>query len=132
MSSTKLIIATALTFIILDALWLGFIAKSFYIKQMAGLIDVKNGNIQTNIYAALLVYIVLIGGIIIFVQPLAGASLTAALGYGILYGLITYGTYDLTNMAVIKGWSWPLTLLDVLWGMTLCSITSVVGCYFKG
>ncbi len=131
MSYLKLIIATTLTFIILDALWLGFAAKSFYIKQMGGLIEVKNGNIQVNLTAALLVYIVLIGGILVFVQPLAGNSLLAAFGYGILFGLVTYGTYDLTNMAVIKEWSWPLTFLDILWGMTLCSISAVVGCYFK-
>lgn len=127
----KLILATAVTFILLDAIWLGFLAKSIYIKQMGDLISIKNGNIQANVAAAILVYIILIGGIVVFVQPLAGHSLSAALVYGILYGLVSYGTYDLTNMAVIKGWTWTVTAVDMLWGMTICSVSSIVGCYFK-
>ncbi len=131
MSILKLIFATTICFLLLDAIWLGYLAKSFYIKHMGELLHISNGNIQTNLTAAVLVYTVLIGGIIVFVHPLAGNSLMAALGYGILFGLISYGTYDLTNMAVIKGWSWVVTVIDILWGMTICGITSVVGCYFK-
>ena len=131
MSIFKLVLATTLSFLILDALWLGYFAKFFYIKHMGELIHIKNGNIQANLTAAILVYIVLISGILIFVQPLAGNSLIAALGYGVLYGLIAYGTYDLTSMAVIKGWSWTVTVVDILWGMTICGITSLVGCFFK-
>lgn len=131
MSILKLILATTLCFLILDVIWLGYLAKSFYIKHMGDLIHIRNGNIQANRIAAVLVYIVLISGILVFVQPLVGNSLLAALGYGILFGLVSYGTYDLTNMAVIKGWSWVVTVVDILWGMTICGITSMVGCYFK-
>ncbi|WP_367606016.1 DUF2177 family protein [Legionella sp. W05-934-2] len=131
MSLFKLVLATTITFLILDAIWLGYLAKAFYIKHMGELIHVKNGNIQANWIAALLVYIVLIGGILCFVHPLAGDSLKAAFAYGLLYGLITYGTYDLTNMAVIRDWSWTVTIVDILWGMTICSITSIVGGFFK-
>lgn len=131
MATVKLLFISTLVFLLMDALWLGFIAKGFYIQQMSSLITVKDGNIQTNLLAALFVYMVLIGGIVIFVQPLAGSKVGWALCLGMIYGLVTYGTYEFTNMAVIKDWSWTLTAVDIAWGMVICGVTSAIGCYFK-
>lgn len=121
----KLILTATVAILVLDGIWLGFIAKSFYLSHMGDLLTVKQGSIQANIPAAVLVYCVLVGGILIFVYPLAQGSVLKALVYGALFGLAAYGTYDFTNMALVRGWSWTLTIVDVIWGMVICSLTSV-------
>jgi uncharacterized membrane protein len=46
--------------------------------------------------------------------------------YGAAFGLVAYATFDLTALAVLKGWSVPLTFIDLLWGMVLTSLVSVI------
>lgn len=40
---------------------------------------------------------------------------------GAILGLFAYGTYELTNKAVLEGWPWQMVALDVLWGTILTS-----------
>ena len=131
MNTIKLIVISAVVFLLMDALWLGVVAKGFYMKHMGSFLAVKDGGFEVNILAAVIVYIALIGGLVIFVQPLAGHNVWAALGYGMLFGFVTYGTYDFTNMAVLKDWSWYVSIVDVIWGMVICGVTSMVACFFK-
>jgi uncharacterized membrane protein len=56
-------------------------------------------------------------------------SWMSALFMGIVFGLITYATYDLTNLATVKNWPLIVTVVDLLWGMTLSASVSVVS-YF--
>jgi uncharacterized membrane protein len=51
---------------------------------------------------------------------------TQALLMGAFFGLVTYATYDLTNLATIKDWPLIITLVDLIWGMTLSSALSVI------
>lgn len=112
-----------MTFLAIDMIWLAFIAKNFYQKHI-GFLMTPN----INWTAAILFYLLFVVGIVIFVVTPAinSKSWTYALIYGALFGLVTYATYDLTNLATIKGWPVLITIIDMIWGMSLSALVSVV------
>ncbi|MCJ7580145.1 MAG: DUF2177 family protein, partial [Candidatus Aminicenantes bacterium] len=77
-------------------------------------------------------YLLFIAGILIFVvfPALEKESLTKAIILGALFGLFTYATYDLTNLATLKGWPLPIVFIDIAWGMVLSGIVSTSGYFF--
>lgn len=81
-----------------------------------------------NWMAAVWFYLLYIVGILFFVvyPALRKGSWKYALTTGLFFGLITYMTYDLTNLAVLKGWPVLLTVVDTLWGAALGGVTSVL------
>ncbi len=101
---------------ILDFLWLGFIAKKLYYGEMGKLLLDK-----PNMLPALLFYVIYVIGTIVFVvtPALDKGSLGHAAGYGALFGLVAYATYDLTSLAVIKNFSLKIVIIDIIWGMAL-------------
>ena len=40
---------------------------------------------------------------------------------GAVFGIVAYGTYNLTNMATIKDWPSNIVWIDMIWGGTLTS-----------
>jgi uncharacterized membrane protein len=110
-------------FFVIDMIWLGLVAKGFYQQQIGFLM-------KTNInwVAAIIFYLLFIAGLIVFVVTPAidKNSWMVALGLGALFGLITYATYDLTNLATVKDWPLLVTIVDLLWGMTLAASVSVI------
>jgi len=105
----------------LDFLWLGFIAKNLYANELGKLLLAK-----PNMAAAIAFYVVYVVGIVVFVvsPALVNSSLWSALGYGALFGLVTYATYDLTNLATVNGFTLKVALIDMCWGAFLASATS--------
>lgn len=118
----KLYLLTLPIFFGIDMVWLGVVAKNFYSKHL-GYLMTPNVNWQ----AALLFYLLFIGGLVVFVisPALEKNSWTHALWLGIFFGLMTYSTYDLTNLATIKNWPLIVTVVDLIWGMTLSASVSV-------
>lgn len=112
-----------LVFLVLDAIWLGLIAKKMYKNKIGHLMAAK-----PNYIAALVFYVFYIIGLTFFViQPaIASASITTAIFSGLMFGAITYATYDLTNLATLKNWPLSLTLIDIAWGALLCMSVSLV------
>lgn len=110
-------------FFLIDMLWLGIVAKNFYAKHLGFLMTP-----QINWVAALIFYFLFIIGLVIFVimPGLTSDSLPRTLAYGLLFGLITYATYDLTNLATLKNWPLLVTIIDLIWGMVLSSSVSVL------
>ena len=82
-----------------------------------------------RITPAALFYILHISGIAVFVLPLARqrASLWAACAYGAFFGICAYGTYDLTNQAVLRVWTTQLTVIDMAWGAFVTAAASLGG-----
>lgn len=103
-------------FLAIDMLWLGVIARNFYKQQIGSLL--KD---DVNWMAALIFYVIFLCGLIVFViQPaMDKKSWIDALKFGALFGLVTYATYDLTNLAVAKNWPLPVTIVDLIWGTVL-------------
>ena len=113
-------------FLAIDAVWLTLIAKNFYAKHI-GFLMAKN----PNLWAALIFYLIFIAGLVFFVitPALDKKMWTQALFAGIFFGLVTYATYDLTNLATVKDWPLLVTVVDLIWGMTLSATVSLVA-YF--
>lgn len=120
-------ILTLVTFLIIDFLWLGLISRNFYSENL-GFLLADN----VNFFAAFIFYLLFVLGIIIFVVYPASKvnSLKQALLLGMLFGLVTYATYDLTNQATVKDWPLKVTLVDLAWGITVSSITAVSGYFY--
>ncbi|HUN23475.1 MAG TPA: DUF2177 family protein [Anaerolineales bacterium] len=124
----KLYFATLLAFFAIDIVWLGLVANSFY-RQQLGFIMASN----PNWLAAIIFYLLFIVGILFFVVApgLAENSLKATLIRAALFGLITYATYDLTNLATLKNWPLLVTVVDLVWG-TLLSMAVGTASFFIG
>lgn len=118
----KLYLATLIVFFAVDMVWLGLVARSFYQKQIGFLMAPA-----TNWAAAIIFYLIFIFGILFFVvlPGLREGSLGATLLRAALYGLITYATYDLTNLATLKDWPVTMTIVDIAWGIFLSTVVSL-------
>ncbi len=112
---------TLAIFFLIDMVWLGLVAKGFYRRQLGTFLSP-----QVRWGAAILFYLIFIAGLLVFVvRPalLRGAPLQALL-FGALFGLICYATYDLSNMATLKGWPLVVTVVDLVWGTVLGGVVS--------
>ncbi|NLV41690.1 MAG: DUF2177 family protein [Candidatus Hydrogenedentes bacterium] len=103
-----------------DAVVISLILGPFFRARIGPLLNVVDGAVRTNIPAALATWALLSAGLVVFVLPRAGQSLPAALLFGSLFGLLVYGVYDATNMAVLRGWPLSVAVVDVCWGTLLC------------
>lgn len=126
MPSLKSILITIGVLVLMDGLWIGIIAKPLYMTQLRPFLRIQNDTMAPNFFAAAIVYIALIAGILIFVLPKAQGNPLSALKWGALFGLLTYAIYDFTNLAIVKNWPIGISLLDILWGCVLCSVSSFV------
>lgn len=121
----KGILTAALTFGVLDVIWLGFLMASFYRNQLAGIARLEDGHVSPMWTPALLVYALLSLGIVVFVVPRADTA-GEALAFGALFGLIAFGVYDLTNYATLTAWPLVVTVVDLAWGAVACGTAAVV------
>ncbi len=121
----KLAALGALTFAVLDAIWLGMLMKSFYRDQLAPIVRLADGGIAPNWPAALVVYALLGTGIALFVMPRA-ATISSAAAYGAMLGLVVYGVYDFTNYSTLRQWPFVLVLVDTAWGMAASAACAAV------
>jgi uncharacterized membrane protein len=111
-------------FFVIDMIWLGIVASSFYKNQLGEMM-------QISWTPAIVFYLVYLVGLIIFaVYPgvLAGSWKTALI-YGALFGFFTYATYEMTNLATLKDWPLPMVVVDIAWGTVLGASVSAVTYY---
>lgn len=117
-------LASLLTFLAIDAVWLGLVAKSFYADQLGPLMRE-----DVLFLPAAIFYLLYSAGIVLLAirpgQP--DVSLLNVAFYGAVVGFIAYGTYDITNLATIKNWPPLMTAIDLLWGTALSSLVAVAG-----
>jgi uncharacterized membrane protein len=108
-------------FVTIDLVWLGIVARSLYVREMGSLLAAQPG-----LAAAAAFYLLYAAGLVFFaVNPaLASGSFAQALLLGAAAGLFAYGTYDLTSLSVIKGFTLRIALTDMLWGTILSAATS--------
>jgi uncharacterized membrane protein len=116
----------AVVFFALDFLWLGFLAIGFYRSEIGPLLLEK-----PNVVPALAFYLFYVVGIVGFaVLPAVSAqSWVWAVVAGVALGLLAYGTYDMTNLATLKDWSWKVSAVDLLWGGFVSGAAAFAG-YF--
>ena len=119
----KLFLIALPVFFIIDMVWLIVVAKKFYQEQIGFLMKP-----DINWVAAIIFYLLFIAGLVIFVisPAVEKHSWVQALLFGALFGLITYATYDLTNLATLQNWPLLVTVVDLIWGTVLASSISLI------
>lgn len=107
--------------LILDLIWIGVVARDFY-RQALGSLMAEN----VNMLAAFGFYVLYSIGLFVFVvQPaLATGDWQKAAMMGAFFGLVAYGTYDLTNLAVLKGFPLKMAVVDMAWGAGVSAATA--------
>lgn len=110
-------------FTVIDLVWLGLIAKNFYRKYLGYIMKPS-----PDWTAAIVFYLIYLAGVVFFVinPAVAKHSWKFALFAGMFFGLVTYATYDLTNLATLKEWPVLITIMDLLWGTTLGGLVSLI------
>ena len=119
----KIYFITLFIFLGVDAFWLGLVAPKFYRSQIGHLMAES-----VNPPVAGLFYLLFVGALVYFVvDPAVGREkMRDVLLRGAMFGLVTYATYDLTNLATLRDWPVLVTLVDLVWGTVLTAITSAL------
>ncbi len=116
-----LYVATLVVLLGLDFVFLGFVAKGFFTSQVGDMLG------ELKPVPALLFYLLYVVGVLIFVSGTQGATWQSTLLYGALFGLFCYATFDLTALALLKHWSWPVAVVDIGWGSVVTAVSSTAG-----
>ena len=123
MDFVKLYLISLGVFFPIDLLWLGVIAKNIYKEEIGHLMaqEIRWG-------AGVLFYALYLFGLVFFaVWPaVREASWGMAVLYGGLFGLLCYATYDLTNLATLKGWPVKIVVYDLIWGTFISGLVSLI------
>ncbi len=122
----KIYLITLPVFLAIDFVWLTLIARKFYAQHLGYLMKTN-----INYAAAGLFYLLFVVGLVVFsvLPALDKSSWTQALFLGALLGLISYATYDLTNLATVKDWPLIVTIVDMVWGIVLGASVSLISYY---
>jgi uncharacterized membrane protein len=113
-------LVVAVVFLCLDLIWLTWLGRGLYVSEIGGLLREK-----INFGAAIAFYLLYVTGTVFFaVRPSLGGTLPEALALGAFFGLVAYGTYDLTNLAVAKGFTTRIALIDMAWGTFLTAVST--------
>ena len=120
----KLYFSALVAFFAIDMVWLGLVARTFYRNQLGFLLSPS-----INWVAAIVFYLLFIAGILVLVvlPGLEDNSLKTTILRAALFGLVTYATYDLTNLATVKNWPLMVTVVDMIWGTVLSVLVSLAG-----
>lgn len=117
-------LAALVAFLLGDALWLGFVARDLYAREIGPLLlDSPNWTVAAVFYAA---YVAGVMRFAVWPNRNAGTGRPTATAAALL-GALAYGTYDLTNLATLKGFTATVAVVDMLWGVAITTVTALAG-----
>ncbi len=120
----KLII-TIITFLVIDFAWISLFVNPLYKKNLP---ENFLADPPRLIYA--IVFYLLFSFTLWFLFIKDADSITMDLIVrAFLFGLTSYATYSLTNMAIIKQWNLSVTIPDLIWGGVLSALVTVITVY---
>ena len=106
---------TAVLLVVIDGVYLNLM-KGYFMKQVE---DVQGSKLSLNFVSAIICYVFLVSGLYYFIiKPRRSIS------DAFLLGLVIYGVYETTNLAMFKNWSILTVLMDTLWGAVLFAVTA--------
>ena len=116
--------AMTIVFFAIDLIWIGVVANAFYQKHLGFML---REDVQW--LPAVLFYLLFIAGVLVFaVLPgLESESIGRAMLLGAFLGLVAYATYDLTNLALTKGFPPIVAIVDMVWGSSIATVMAAVG-----
>lgn len=112
----------AVAFCLIDLVWLTVVARDLYHKHLGHLRAER-----PNVAAAVVFYAIFIAGLVFFVihPAVSDGSWQRALLAGAFFGFVTYATWDLTNLAVLKDFPASIVPIDLAWGTFLAASVSL-------
>lgn len=110
----KVFIISLPIFLIIDFIWLGLVAKKLYDQELSSFERTLNWP------AAISVYLVLVLGVVVFSLSRNSSDPWQGFIWAGTFGFLSYGVYDLTNLATLANWSLKITIIDMIWGTILC------------
>jgi uncharacterized membrane protein len=107
----------------IDLVWLGVVAKGFYQRQLGHLM---RPDVQW--IPAVAFYLIYVAALVVFVAAPAveRRSVGHAVAFGAFFGLAAYAAFDLTGLALLKGFPLSAALTDLAWGAFLSATVSAV------
>ena len=109
------LLVSALGLVAIDFAYLTVI-KGHFARQIAA---VQGSPMVVNVFAAVATYVFLIFGLNYFIIRPRRSAWDA-----FLLGLVVYGVYDFTNLALLSKWQLFTALTDTLWGGALFYLTT--------
>jgi uncharacterized membrane protein len=118
------------SFALLDFLWFKFVVKDFNLKQLAEIGRIKGGEFDLLLVPALGTYILMALAIALFVAPNFSDEDTwwKTFLLSACMGLIIYGIFDMTNIAILKNYPTKFMIADMAWGTF---VFGLVGCLVR-
>ena len=116
-------VAIVLTMMLLDAIWIGGIARPLYNRGIGHLMAAR-----PDFAAAAAFYLLFAIGLMAFVVlPRTPGDWRMAAAWGALFGFMAYMTYDLTNLATLRDWPLALSFIDIAWGCVATGLAATAG-----
>ncbi len=124
MKYVKAFAAAAVAFLVIDIAWITLFLRDVYEAQLGSIMRPT-----ASAPAAAVFYVAYISAILyLAVRPaLADRRIATAIAHGAALGAICYGTFTLTNYAILAQWSVLLVVSDIGWGTILTAATAAVG-----
>ena len=113
----KQVLISAIAMLFLDFLYLSAFGNFF--NQLVQ--SIQGTRIKFNPIGAVICYILLICGLNYFI-----ISRKAPISDAFLLGIVIYGVYESTNLAIFNKWSMKALALDTLWGGILFALTTKI------
>lgn len=120
----KIFLIALVSYVILDTIWFQFSTPSY--RKVVETIQGKEMKIK---YLGFFAWVVMAIGIAIFVIPLSD-SVQTAMKLGAIYGLVLYGTFNGTNYALFRDWTFSISMIDTLWGIFVSAMVAGLTKYF--
>ena len=111
-------IKIAIIILIIDSIYLYTIGRALFVPTIN---RIQGNMINFDYRAALLCYLLLAYGLYHFIIKEKGKPREA-----FKLGLIIYGVYETTNMALFNEWKWDMVIVDSIWGGILFYLTTMV------
>ena len=118
--------ATLLSFLVIDAIWIGTVVRNLYDREVGELLRES-----PRLLPALVFYIGYAAGIVLLaVRPgVTQDSIAVTLAYGAVFGALAYGTFTITNYSILTNWTLTLVITDIAWGAVLTAVAAACGHY---
>ncbi len=120
----SLYLASAVVFFVIDFVWLSLAGPTLYKREIGQLLLE-----QPNLLVAAGFYLFYVLGLVILVTAPANGDVVKALLMGAVLGFVAYGTYDLTNLSTMRGFTPTIAAIDMAWGTFLTAISAAAGVF---
>ena len=119
------IVAITTIILILDSIMIGGILN----KEWNNTVNtVQNSPMKIKPIYAIITYVFVVLGAYIFVYQKINKDnwVMDSIKWGFLWGIITYGIFDFTNLTIFRDYPLKTAILDTLWGGILAAITVLI------